>query len=331
MATYRFGNNYRLLVNKESVYGTSTQGWTAAEALIIPDKSEVSKDVQQIQTNVKTQSGLATMCEARPGYENATVVLSGMLSNEHEFLWAAMGLTTVAGPPKTYTLDKLPASRPSYTISRVWKDELDAGKSTFDLATGCVLAALTISGASGDMLRYQATFNAKTIDREQKAAIAGTDPGTICTAGFNFGNITNATLLKFGDSQHLKSFTLNFNFDTADDATQYQNSNQRLETILYKAVPEFSYVTNYDASNANYDAVAENLLHGSVAIPEKLVFELTKVNKKKTTWQIDMNGQLTSYSLADPDTAIFENNVTERLCHFGSTNYPVKITVIHEI
>ena len=45
-------------------------------------------------------------------------------------------------------------------------------------------------------------------------------------------------------------------------------------------------------------------------------------------WEIVTNGQLTSYTFADPGRALFENSVTERLCYYSTPAYPVKISVL---
>ena len=125
-----------------------------------------------------------------------------------------------------------------------------------------------------------------------------------------------------GISYRKWSFSLSIGYDLADDASSYQNSLERLDTIPLKANCEFNYVTNYDASNSSYDKVAESLLFGAAAITEMLVFA-----NSKAAWKFDIQGQLIDYQLADPDRALFENNVTEKLCYYPPSTYPLTITV----
>jgi hypothetical protein len=170
-------------------------------------------------------------------------------------------------------------------------------------------------------------FNVIAYDREVSQAITGTDPGVICTAGFNFGNMLAATELSFGDTEHLKSFELAINYELADDATSFQNSLARLETIPLKANCTLSYVTNYDVTNTSFDTKAEDLLHGATAINEVIALTLTTSAPATVNWTITTNGQLVSYTLADPGNALFENSVTERLCYYATPAYPVTIVI----
>jgi hypothetical protein len=320
----RFGNNYRVAIGTETALGSGKTNSTSiawTEVLTLPDTIELVADIAAIETGAKTQTGLATLCEAKRGYQNYTVTVSGVLSNEHEILLTAMGLTE--SPTNTYTMDKLPTTIPSYVIMRVWSDAPTgtptADKYKVDKASGCQLMRLVINGSSGDMVRYEATFMAQTYAREATQEITGTDPGTVCTEGFNFGDVTGT--FAFGDQDHLKTFSLTLEHEIADDASSFQNSNTRLATIPVKVGGELTYTTNYDTAG-NYDKIAESLLHYNIgAITDEIKLENTTM-----TWTIDTTGQLTTYTLADPDRQMFENNTTQRLVTDGET-YPVKIVV----
>lgn len=331
---YRYGNNYRLLVITESELQagtTPTITWEDAQPkwVLIPDIVEMSEDVAQIETNSKTGTGLATYCENRPGYQNSTVTLTGVLSHQHEILLKGLGYTYTAGPPKTYTLDRLPTTYPTYSIVRLWSDALSgtpADDYTADIAVGCQLSSLKITGSSGDMVRYEATFQAMGVTAETTFSIADAatkDPGTPCLKGFNFGNVT--ANLSYGSGNYLKSFDLTLGYEIADEATSYQNSNTRLETIPLKATPELSYVTNYD-TGGTLDTNRQETLYGETAIAEEISLIMTDAGPVTYTWNIKTNGQLTSYAFADPGRALFENAVTERLCYYSTPAYPVKIT-----
>lgn len=328
---YRYGNNYRVLVIEEATATagtTPTITWADANPVwtLIPDIVEMSEEIAQIETNSKTGTGLATYCETRPGYQNATVTLTGVLSHEHEFLLEGLGYDYSGG---VYTLKELPTTFPTYSIVRLWSDALTgtpADDYAADIAVGCQLSSLKIMGGSGDMVRYEATFQSMGITAETTISIAQgatDDPGNPCVIGFNMGDVTAE--LSYGSGDYLKSFELTLGYEIADDATSFQNSNTRLETIPLKATPELSYVTNYD-TEGTLDTDRQSILYGETAIEEEIA--LVMVDGTTThTWTIATNGQLTSYTFADPGRALFENSVTERLCYYSTPAYPVTITV----
>lgn len=320
----RFGNNYRVAIGTETALGSGKTNATSiawTEVLPLPDTIELVADIAAIETGAKTQTGLSTLCETKRGYQNYTVTVSGVLSHEHEILLTAFGLTE--DPTNAYTLDALPASIPGLVILRVWSDAPTgtpvADNYTVDKASGCQLTRLVISGSSGDMVRYEATFMAQTYEREATQEITGTDPGTVCTEGFNFGEV-EATL-NIGQGTHLKTFSLTLEHELADDASSFQNSITRLATIPVKVGGELTYTTNYDTAGT-YDKIAESMLHNNVtAINEEIVLKNATME-----WTIGTTGQLTTYTLADPDRQMFENNATQRLVTDG-VSYPVQIVV----
>lgn len=326
---YRYGNNYRVLVVEEVTAGTTPAvAWTThTNWHLLPDIVEMSEEVAQIETNSKTGTGLATYCENRPGYQNATVTLTGVLSHEHEFLLKGLGYDHKTG---VYTLKELPSTFPTYSIVRLWSDAPSGSPAytyTVDKAVGCQLSSLKIMGGSGDMVRYEATFQSMGVTAETTISIAQgatNDPGNPCVKGFNFGDVT--ATLNYGSGDYLKSFELTLGYEIADNATSFQNSNTRLETIPLKATPELSYVTNYDTTGT-LDTNRQSILYGETAISEEINLIMVGSDDFTYTWKIETNGQLTSYTFADPGRALFENSVTERLCYYSTPAYPVKITV----
>ena len=291
--SYRYGNNYRVLVIDEVTAGTTPAVLWAAPAFwhLIPDIVEMSEEVAQIETNSKTGTGLATYCENRPGYQNATVTLTGVLSHEHEFLLKGLGYDHSGG---VYTLKELPSTFPTYSIIRLWSDALTGNPAhtyTVDKAVGCQLSSLKIMGRSGDMVRYEATFQSMGVTAETTISIAQgatNDPGTPCVKGFNFGDVT--AKLSYGSGDYLKSFELTLGYEIADDATSFQNSNTRLETIPLKATPELSYVTNYDTAGT-LDTDRQSILYGETAISEEISLVMTDIVQALTfTWKIEING-----------------------------------------
>jgi len=315
MGTFLSGNNYRTVIGAETTLGSGKTNATSiawTEVTVLPDKCEMVHAVTPISTGNKTQTGLPTLCETKPGYQMDTVTLSGVLSHEHEIILKAF-FKDAASP---YVMDSVPALD-GYVIMQVWSDDT-ATPYIADKAVGCQCVSFNITGTSGDMVKYEAVFTAQSITRRlATVAITGTDPGTACTEGFNFGDVTGT--LNFGDTTHLKSFALSMQNNQVDDAAQFQNSNTRLQTIPMNVSGTLNYVTNYyDTAD---DIAAEGDLHGTTEIHEIIaLYNTTKY------WDMNIYGQLTEYQRSDPDQQLFDNNVTERLI-VPTGGYPITIEV----
>jgi hypothetical protein len=304
-----------VLIGKETALGSgktnSTSIDVSSEVTWLPDKCEFSYEPQQIETGAKSQTAMSTICEYKAGYQTYTVTLSGYLSHDHLILLKAF----TGDSTSPYVVDGLPTLN-GYVIERVWS-EVTSTPFTVDKAIGCQLKSLKFEGASGGMVNYEAVFSAQTITRETTQAFTGADPGVNCTEGFNFGNVTGT--LNFGDTTHLKSFSLQLTNELADDASQFQNSNTLLTLIPAKVTGELNYVTNYYSTDI--DKAAESKIYDSTPLVEVLVF-----NNTTADWTLTMNTQVISYTLADPDKALFENNVTSRLVYTTGVN-PISIAV----
>lgn len=317
MAKFLYGNDYRTVIGAETSLGSGKTNATSiawTEVTVLPDKCEMTLDKAQIDTGAKTQTGLPTLCEIKSGYEKYTVTLSGVLSNEHEILLQAFFKD--AGTP--YTMDSVP-TLDGYLIMQVWADDTGTPY-TADKAVGCQCMSLKFTGASGGMVTYEAVFMARSyVRRDATVAITGTDPGTVCTEGFNFGDVT-ADLI-YGDTTHLKSFDLTLNNNLVDDAAMFQNSNTILQAIPSTVSGELNYVTNYyDTAD---DIGADTKINANSSIIEKII--LVNTNK---TWEIIVTGQLTGFTRADPDDGIYDSNVTHRLVYdVTSGDYPIAIAI----
>lgn len=315
MATFLSGNNYRTVIGKETASGSGRTNATSIawdEVTILPDKCEMVRAVTPISTGNKTQTGLPTLCETKPGYKKNTVTLSGVLSHEHEIILKAFFKDT-ASP---YAMDSVP-ELDGYVIMQVWNDDTLTPFNA-DIAVGCQCVAFNITGTSGDMVKYEAVFTAINIKRRlATVAITGTDPGTACTEGFNFGDTTGT--FTFGETNAFKSFALSMQNNQVDDAAQFQNSNTRLQTILMNVSGTLNVVTNYYDTAA--DIAAEDNLHGATELFENIILANTT-----KTWNIEAIGQLTEYQRSDPDQQLFDNNCTIRLIAAGG-GYPISILV----
>ena len=174
------------------------------------------------------------------------------------------------------------------------------------------------------MVKYEATFNITTFEREISQKITGTKPAfsAIADGLFNFGDMEFE--LNYGESKEAKSFSFNIGYEFPDDATQYMNSLTRLPAIPLRVAGEFSYVNNYH-KNGN-EKILETLLYKNNQVDEQGFDLISGANK----WEIGFYSQPINYSLADPDKALFENNITERLALSPNdlgVNYLLLITI----
>jgi len=282
--------------------GTDDLAWNTLT--VFPDKLEIGGERATIDTGYKTLTGIPMPVDKVLGNYNYTLTISGILSKRHEIF--LQGLMTKTG--NQYQLKTIPDFIPSFVILRVWNDAptgTPAETYKVDKFKGAQLTKLSFSGASGDMVKYEATFNITTFEREVSQKITGTKPAfsAIADGLFNFGDMEFD--LVYGDRTDAKSFSFNIGYEFPDDATQYMNSLTRLPAIPLRVVGEFSYVNNYHKNG--YEKILENQIYNT--INEEIYF----LKSGSNSWQFDFFAQPISYSLADPDKALFENNITFRL------------------
>jgi hypothetical protein len=123
--------------------------------------------------------------------------------------------------------------------------------------------------------------------------------------------------LQYGENNDAKSFSFNIGYEFPDDATQYMNSLTRLPAIPLRVSGEFNYVNNYNKNGI--EKILETRLYNEIY---EQSFSL--INKSHS-WSFWFYAQPISYSLADPDKALFENNITFRLAvsHVGEVSAPL--------
>ena len=316
MSNYRTGKDYWIARGKEygtgntgygtgrTVSGTDDMAWT--DLTVFPDKLEIGGERATIDTGYKTLTGIPMPVDKVLGNYNYTLTISGILSKRHEIF--LQGLMTKTD--NIYELKTIPDFIPSFVILRVWNDAptgTPAETYKVDKFKGAQLTKLSFSGASGDMVKYEATFNITTFEREISQKITGTKPAfsAIADGLFNFGDME--FYLFYGESNEAKSFSFNIGYEFPDDATQYMNSYTRLPAIPLRVAGEFSYVNNYHKNG--YEKTLETLLYNNNQIEEQAFDLISGAN----TWSFGFYIQPISYSLADPDKALFENNITFRL------------------
>ena len=315
MSNYRTGNDYWIAIGQE--YATETDinaGYGTGKVLqsgeptwekfkLFPDKIEIGGERATIDTGHKTLSGIPTPADKVLGNYNYTLTLSGILTSEHEILLKMFNFD-YDDDDKIYKLNNIPEKLPSFVILRVWNEPPDTNnKYTVDLFKGAQLTKLTISGASGDVIKYEAIFNITEFERETNYTIAGTKPNALDIMGkiFNFGDTSFS--LNFGNKTKAKSFSLNFGYEFPDDNTQFMNNLKRKPMIPLRFAGEFNFVNNYDKSDVDVN------LYEMVNTDDIYTYCIQLTEK----WFFTIKGNIISYSLADPDKALFENNITIKL------------------
>lgn len=314
MSNYRTGNDYWVAIGQE--YATETDinaGYGTGKVLqsgdptwenfkLFPDKIEIGGERATIDTGHKTLSGIPSPADKVLGNFNYTLTLSGILTSEHEILLKMFNFD-YDDENQIYVLNNIPEKLPSFVILRVWNEPPDTNnKYTVDIFKGAQLTKLTISGASGDVIKYEAIFNITEFERETNYTIAGTKPNAldIMDKIFNFGDTSFS--LNFGNKTKAKSFSLNFGYEFPDDNTQYMNHLKRKPLIPLRFAGEFNFVNNYDKSNIDID------LYGMVNSGNIYLYNI-QISK----WLFTIYGNISSYTLADPDKALFENNINIKL------------------
>jgi hypothetical protein len=317
MSNYRTGNDYWVAIGQE--YTTETDinaGYGTGKVLqsgdptwerfkLFPDKLEIGGERATIDTGHKTLSGIPSPADKVLGNFNYTLTLSGILTSEHEILLKMFNFD-YDDEDKIYVLNNIPEKLPSFVILRVWNDAPTGDPAVnykVDIFKGAQLTKLTISGASGDVIKYEAIFNITEFERETTYTIAGDKPNAldIMEKIFNFGDTSFS--LNFGNKTKAKSFSLNFGYEFPDDNTQYMNHLMRKPLIPLRFAGEFNFVNNYDKSDVDIN------LYEMVNTDDIYIYNIQLTEK----WLFTFFGNIISYSLADPDKALFENNINVKL------------------
>ena len=160
MGKYRSGNKYRVAIGLETSLGSgnthSTGGTTPTfsvrweDLTVMPVKLELNPDRQLIDTNYKTGTSQATAYEQVQGVTDGTFTLSGKLSLDYEILLKAMFHQTPVN--HAYTFDDTPPTAKSLVMMKVWDDAPVNSKYKVDIAKGCAVDSLVITGRSKEAI-----------------------------------------------------------------------------------------------------------------------------------------------------------------------------------
>ncbi len=318
MANERYGNNYLTCIGKEATYGTS-----ASYDVILPDKCEMKETVATIDIPMKTGVLEKTNYETQAGYKSGTVTISGNLycasnasSASNEAAFHAIFLNAlfdnggvVSGSYNTFDFPAIGTTPYSYTIYQYFNDD-DGHK-----ARGCVLETFDITGSTGGMIEYTATFRAKSVSYEVSVSDAGSDPFSSIPELYpeTFSSVSFGYIGGASEISSVNSFSLSISKTFADDAVLFQNNNTKQQEIVTGYEGTFTAEWNYSSS---WHEVANDLMSASV---RQDVFYLGYMSSpQKPYWRIYTHGKYTDYTLPDPDKGIFKASLSKTLMTEGS-------------
>jgi hypothetical protein len=302
----RYGNDYLVLLGKETSYGTEQTTYTST----LPDKIEIKESTAQIAVNQKTGSLEPQKNEIQAGYKMVSVTLSGELGIDsgitaHGILFAGF----FSDDTEPFTVQAIGSTLQSYTMYQYFSD------GNYNHVVGCVMESLNVTGASGETIKYSATFRGKLLTRED----SGTPPSTptqpeiqpLLFCSTVFSKIAGATNITKANS-----FNLTMNNTFADDKSIYQNSCTK--SAEYKTGFNGTYTIEW-----NYDATNDSDVYDNI-LSTTLIEDNVDLFQGAAYFEIDTFGKITDYTLADPDKGIFVSSYTKQLMG-DSSNSAVEI------
>ena len=246
MGNYRSGNKYRVAIGLETFLGSgnthSTGGASPTlsvrweDLTVMPVKLELNPDRQLIDTNYKTGTSQATAYEQAQGVTDGTFTLSGKLSLDYEILLKAMFHQSPVN--HKYTFDDTPPTAKSLVMMKVWDDKPTSSKYKVDIAKGCAVDSLVITGRSKEAIEFTLSGRITDHEREVEQIITGADPGLTFPDVIQFGDILYAGC--FGEADRLNEFTLTLTNVYIDDTKRYTNSMSRLRDIILRQEGELN-------------------------------------------------------------------------------------------
>ena len=302
MANERYGNDYLVLLGKEVSYGTEQTTYTAT----LPDKIEIKESTAQIAVSQKTGSLEPQKNEIQAGYKSVSVTLSGEMGIDsgitgHGILFAGF----FSDDAEPFTVQAVGSTLQSYTLYQYFSD----GK--YNHVVGCVMEGLTVSGASGETIKYSATFRGKLVTREDTGSPPSTptqpeiQPLLFCSTVFS--KIAGAANITTGNS-----FNLTLNNVFADDKVAYQNSCTKSGEFKTAFNGTYTVEWNYDSTNDSdaYDNIlSTTLIEDNVDLYDGTAY-----------FELDTFGKITDYTLADPEKGIFVSSFTKQLMGESGSN-----------
>jgi len=311
MGKYRSGNKYRVAIGLETSLGSGntheepdipkTLSIRWADLTVMPVKLELNPDRQLIDTNYKTGTSQATAYEQVQGVTDGTFTLSGKLSLDYEILLQAMFHQSPVD--HKYTFDDTPPTAKSLVMMKVWDDTVIESKYKVDIAKGCAVDSLVITGRSKEAIEFTMSGRITDHEREVEQVIAGTDPGLTFPAVVQFGDIVYYNGGNFGESHRLAEFSLTLTNIYIDDTKRYTNSMSRLRDIILRQEGELNVKGLFKQATTELNPMDD------IGIDNQILESITLVSGTRG-WIIDFHALVTAFDSADPDRDLFESNVT---------------------
>ncbi len=302
----RTGNDYNVLIQADSAFDTApadlTTGWTS-----LADKMEISNEApEQVALAKKDQYIVRYNHTNLAGLKKPTISLSGEWTKDHNILITAM--TGDAASPFVITNQN---TVNSYTIVQQF------ATAVANDVTGCVMETLRIHGSAGQPIMYDATFRGGTVTREdtdttyQAAAVVTTKPYM-----FQFGTVVS-------HDTHItdaNSFEISLTRIFPDDKFMFINS--QVWTRAYQCEIQGEFKVNYMYDSTKDANVFDELMIQTMGLD---TVTLGDAVAGPNTLTIATYGQITDYTLPDPDRCIFEAGFTRKLLYDG-THAPITMT-----
>ena len=317
MCAFRYGNRYLITMFKEqdsgigSGYGSYMGDYSTINR-ILANTIEMKPAREAITVKSKTDTMEPYHSEVLAGRTGGTVTIRGELSFLHEIFFQA--LFTKSSTP--YQVQKVNVPY-SYEIHQYFTNDRKG-----NVATGCVLESLNISGENDGAAMFEAVFRARTIETEVSLSTGD-------YAAYGILSVPNVKPFLVGDIHSINLFdsayggfnTINLSLSNSfiNDNALYQNAFIKQRELLESFSGEASFETNYDSANGWFE---DELLCADVTCGN-IDFTLTDGTHN---WTIETNGKITSVNPADPERQLFSFSASVQLMADNS-NPSVKVTV----
>ena len=295
----RNGNDYKLVIGKETTYGAAS----VTSLLHYPDSIEMNDTTAVIDVSTKTGTLIPGHCSKIKGITTGTVTIKGQFTLDKIMLLELFNKVGTA----TYTPFIANQVSDSWTIYRLWDESTD---DVADIATGCVLETFKLTADGGNILMYEATLRTSgKINREARI-----------TGGLTYTSQTACTVFPHYDSVYTRgasavkynSMSITYSRTFVDDAKAFQNSLVKGFDLITDSSAVLEIEWNYDTAT---DSVVYDNILGTVIL-DKFDFDSSSSDLEISTY-----GKYTSYDAPDPDNGIFTGKLTKDLLYDGTNDW----------
>ncbi len=317
MCAYRYGNRYLITLFKEQESGTgsgygSYAGDYSSIDIILANSIVMKPTREAITVRAKTGKIEPYHSEVLAGRKGGAVTISGELSHLHAIM--LQGLFSKSASPYQVQSGNTPFS---YEIHQYFTDDAKG-----NVATGCVLESMNITGESNGTVTFEAVFRVKSIETEVDLSSGDYAAyGMVATPHvkpFLVGDIHSINLFDAAYSS-FNSFSLSLANRFINENALYQNSFTKRRELIEGFSGEATFDTNYDSASGWFEdeLLSSDVTYGNVD------FTLTDGTHQ---WVVETNGKITAVNPADPERQIFAFSATVQLMA-DNTNPSVKIIV----